>query len=98
MRMVRCYACGKRYDYDDDGFCPKCGAFNQPARERRAAGARVRPRAGASARRLPGEKAGAGAICSGSWGSSLKQVEKAMDRLLKGSPPPRGRRLPGGDR
>ena len=20
MRMVRCYACGKRYDYDEDGF------------------------------------------------------------------------------
>ena len=32
MRMVRCYACGKRYDYDEDGFCPGCGAFNQPGR------------------------------------------------------------------
>ncbi len=32
MRKVRCAACGKSYDYDEDAFCPKCGAFNQPAR------------------------------------------------------------------
>lgn len=30
MRMVHCEDCGKRYDYDVDGFCPRCGAFNQP--------------------------------------------------------------------
>lgn len=30
MQKVRCYECGKLYDYEDDGFCPKCGAFNQP--------------------------------------------------------------------
>ena len=30
MRKVRCYECGKTYDYDIDDFCPKCGAFNQP--------------------------------------------------------------------
>jgi len=30
MRKVTCYECGKRYDYDDDGFCPRCGAFNPP--------------------------------------------------------------------
>ena len=34
MRKVHCYACGKGYDYDDDGFCPKCGAFNLPPRSR----------------------------------------------------------------
>ena len=28
MRMVHCEDCGKRYDYDVDGFCPRCGAFN----------------------------------------------------------------------
>ncbi len=33
MRKVRCAACGKSYDYDEDAFCPKCGAFNQPARD-----------------------------------------------------------------
>ena len=33
MRKVRCYECGKSYDYDDDGFCPNCGAFNLPWRE-----------------------------------------------------------------
>lgn len=30
MRMVKCYECSRRYNYDEDGFCPKCGAFNQP--------------------------------------------------------------------
>ena len=30
MRMVHCEDCRKRYDYDVDGFCPRCGAFNQP--------------------------------------------------------------------
>ena len=37
MRKVRCYECGKSYDYDEDGFCPRCGSFNQPA-----AAARIR--------------------------------------------------------
>jgi len=32
MRKIRCYDCGKRYDYDIDDFCPKCGSFTQPAR------------------------------------------------------------------
>lgn len=32
MRKVRCYECGKSYDFDEDDFCPKCGAFNQPVR------------------------------------------------------------------
>ena len=30
MRMVRCHDCGKRYDFDQDDFCPRCGAFTQP--------------------------------------------------------------------
>ncbi len=30
MRIVKCHECGKRYNYDEDGFCPGCGAFNQP--------------------------------------------------------------------
>ena len=33
MQKVRCYECGRQYDYDEDGFCPRCGAFNQPPRE-----------------------------------------------------------------
>ena len=37
MRKVTCYECGKRYDYDDDGFCPDCGAFNAPASPSRIA-------------------------------------------------------------
>jgi hypothetical protein len=35
MRKVRCYECGKQYDYDEDGFCPKCGAFNLPSADGR---------------------------------------------------------------
>lgn len=35
MQKVRCYECGRGYDYDEDGFCPKCGAFNQPPRSAR---------------------------------------------------------------
>jgi len=36
MRKIRCTACGKSYDYDEDAFCPKCGAFNQPSKGRSA--------------------------------------------------------------
>ena len=35
MRRVRCYDCGKRYDFDVDDFCPRCGAFNPPDRTSR---------------------------------------------------------------
>ena len=35
VRRVRCYECGKRYDFDVDDFCPKCGAFNPPDRSSR---------------------------------------------------------------
>lgn len=35
MRHVRCYECGKRYDFDVDDFCPRCGAFNPPDRTSR---------------------------------------------------------------
>ncbi|MDO4314898.1 MAG: hypothetical protein Q4C45_03910 [Oscillospiraceae bacterium] len=35
MQKVQCYECGKRYDFDEDDFCPKCGAFNQPRRSTR---------------------------------------------------------------
>lgn len=35
MQKVRCYDCGRSYDYDEDGFCPNCGAFNPPRRSLR---------------------------------------------------------------
>lgn len=35
MRKVRCYECGKSYDFDVDDFCPRCGAFNQPGKSAR---------------------------------------------------------------
>ena len=28
MRRITCCECGKHYDYDQDEFCPKCGAYN----------------------------------------------------------------------
>ena len=32
MRQIVCDECRKRYDYDKDEFCPRCGAFNQPVK------------------------------------------------------------------
>lgn len=32
MKLIQCEDCGKRYDYDRDEFCPRCGAFNQPVK------------------------------------------------------------------
>ena len=77
MRMVRCYECGKQYDYDDDGFCPKCGSFNQPERPALSAAGKRRGRSG-----LQQE-----------LGESLKRAERVMDQLLRSASPPRGRRL-----
>lgn len=88
MRMVRCYECGKSYDYDDDGFCPRCGAFNQPAKT------------AAAVRTAPGEAAPAAGNgkkqLQRDLEASLKQVEQAMTEFLGGGP--RGPRLPGGHR
>lgn len=42
MRMVRCEECGKRYDFDVDDFCPRCGAFNQPSWRDRPDGSATR--------------------------------------------------------
>lgn len=30
MAILRCKACGKMYNYEKDGMCPKCGAYNRP--------------------------------------------------------------------
>ena len=35
MRKVICQECRKAYDYDVDDFCPRCGAFNIPAKSQR---------------------------------------------------------------
>lgn len=35
MQKVRCGECGKIYDFDQDDFCPRCGAFTLPPREGR---------------------------------------------------------------
>ena len=32
MRQIVCEDCKRRYDYDRDEFCPRCGAFNQPVK------------------------------------------------------------------
>ena len=31
MKLI-CNDCGKRYDYDKDEFCPKCGSYNPPTK------------------------------------------------------------------
>lgn len=35
MAMVQCKACGKIYDYEKNGCCPSCGAYNRPPRRER---------------------------------------------------------------
>ena len=35
MVMVKCKACGKRYDYKQHGCCPSCGAYNRPPQRKR---------------------------------------------------------------
>ena len=87
MRMVRCYECGKSYDYDDDGFCPRCGAFNQPVRVRSGGTAAAAETTAAQQKRT--------GTLQRELGENLRQVEMAMGRLLKEQS--RGRRLPGGD-
>lgn len=32
MSAIRCRACGRSYDYEKQGLCPKCGAYNRPPR------------------------------------------------------------------
>ena len=32
MQTIRCAACGRRYDYRQEGCCPRCGAYNRPPR------------------------------------------------------------------
>ena len=89
MRMVRCYECGRSYDYDDDGFCPRCGAFNQPARTA-AASASIAP---ASGTRDAGTGRGKQQL-ERDLEANLKQMEQAMTKFL--GERPRGPRLPGG--
>ena len=87
MRMVHCEDCGKRYDYDVDGFCPRCGAFNQPVWVRAAGPPRpLSP--------LRHSRSGQGRL-QRELGENLRQAEMAMGRLLKEQS--HGRRLPGGD-
>ena len=33
MKRLICADCGKRYDFDVDDFCPRCGSFNQPQKK-----------------------------------------------------------------
>lgn len=35
MATIRCRACGRIYDYEKQGMCPKCGAYNRPPRRER---------------------------------------------------------------
>ena len=33
MRQIICHECQKRYNFDKDDFCPRCGAFTPPAKQ-----------------------------------------------------------------
>jgi len=33
MRHVTCHECNRRYDFDKDDFCPRCGAFTPPPKK-----------------------------------------------------------------
>lgn len=35
MASIRCKACGCTYDYNKEGMCPKCGAYNRPPHRER---------------------------------------------------------------
>ncbi len=35
MASIRCKACGCTYDYNKEGMCPRCGAYNRPPRRER---------------------------------------------------------------
>ncbi len=35
MANIRCKVCGKTYNYEQEGMCPKCGAYNRPPRRER---------------------------------------------------------------
>lgn len=75
MRMVHCEDCGKRYDYDVDGFCPRCGAFNQPVW--------VRSSGTAAAAESPAAQQKRTGRLQRELGENLRQAEMAMGRLLK---------------
>ena len=32
MTRLQCEECGKSYIYEEDDFCPRCGAYNHPPR------------------------------------------------------------------
>ena len=90
MRTVQCYECRKRYDYDEDGFCPRCGAFNQPARSTssmRRTDSRAAAQAGSDRK-----------LMERTWqdlGRDFQKMGKSFGKLLESKP--RNRRLPGGD-
>ena len=68
MRMVHCEDCGKRYDYDVDGFCPRCGVRSGGTAAAAESPAAQQKRTGRLQREL---------------GENLRQAEMAMGRLLK---------------
>ena len=97
MRAVRCYECGKRYDYDDDGFCPRCGAFNQPARgtSARTMAAAGEGKSASKAARGSGKKSQIN-----SWEEleqGFRKLGRSLEEAMIGRQPPGGRlggRLP----
>lgn len=78
MRRVKCEDCGKHYDYDEDAFCPYCGAFNQPDRQKSDFESNAKPEEDHKSflsEEMQGEKRGMGMEKAG------REMEKQITRL-----------------
>lgn len=64
MRSVTCSSCGKRYDYDVEEFCPKCGSYTPPG-DRRVRTSQPQPSRRAAARPQSARSAGARPVTPG---------------------------------
>ena len=94
MRTVQCYECGKRYDYDEDAFCPRCGAFNQPARA--SAKAALPPEGKGSDMAATARTQRRQKQLKKELGKNLQKMEEAVSKMLEDQN--RGDRLRGGRR
>lgn len=78
MATIHCKACGKSYNYEKNGCCPECGAYNRPPRREQVyADGTVHHLDGSSRRPVPnGDK-----VC-------YERKENHQKSLLRGPGPP----------
>ncbi len=87
MKRIICESCGKRYDYDRDETCPKCGAYNRPAPRPRSFESGTRETAAsqpfwntAAWKRYKGKKSVSGKKVA--WGFALVAIVKIAFSLV----------------